>query len=62
MHKTRLFHRDIRPYNIYYSPDKKGYVLGGFGNAINLTGVPNGIGTNLAAVPYYLPFYLKHVG
>lgn len=62
MHKTRLYHRDIRPHNIFYSPDKKGYILGGFSNALNLGGVSNGVGMNLAAVPYYLPNYLKYVG
>lgn len=62
MHRSKLYHRDIRPHNIFYSSDKKGYVLGGFGNALNLAGANFGIGMNLSGVPYYLPPYLKEVG
>lgn len=62
MHRQKLYHRDIRPHNVYYSPEKKGYVLGGFGNAVSLNKVNPNIGLNLAGVPYYMPKYLTQVG
>ena len=62
MHRQKLYHRDIRPHNIFYSPEKKGYVLGGFSNAVSLNKVSPGIGLNLAGVPYYMPNYLTNVG
>lgn len=62
LHQNKICHRDIRPHNIYYSLAKKGYVLSGFGNAINISKVPKNAGINLAGVPYYLPAYLYEVG
>ena len=63
LHNHKICHRDIRPHNIFYSPAKKGYVLGGFGNAVVTEGRFNSnIGYNLAGVPYYMQRYLVEVG
>lgn len=62
LHRNRICHRDIRPHNIYYSVDKKGFVLGGFGNGINTSRLAKNVGINLAGVPYYMPNYLYEVG
>lgn len=62
MHNNRICHRDIRPHNILYSPDKRGFVIGGFGNAICLKSQSRNLGINLAGVPYYMPAYLYEVG
>ena len=62
MHRNGICHRDIRPSNIYYSPSKKGFVLGGLGNGISTAKLGQHAGINLAGVPYYMPEYLQHVG
>jgi serine/threonine protein kinase len=62
IHKNRVCHRDIRPHNIYYSLDKKGYVIASFSNAISAAKIVKNSGVNLAGVPYYLPSYLYQVG
>lgn len=67
-------HRDIRPSNIFYSPSKKTYIIGGMANSIkgdknnkpstskSSESKPSNIGINLAGVPYYMPKYLSKVG
>lgn len=67
-------HRDIRPSNIFYSPLKKTYIIGGMANAMkgdkktknssfkNNETYNSNIGINLAGVPYYMPKYLAKVG
>jgi len=62
LHCNKICHRDIRPHNILFAPDKRGFVIGGFGNAINLKHPSRNQGINLAGVPYYLPSYLYDVG
>ena len=65
MHKQGIAHRDIRPTNIFYSEPKKGYVIGGLNNAIQVNSknkVSSNVGYNLAGVPYYLPRYLLQIG
>lgn len=61
LHKNKICHRDIRPHNIFYSQDKKGFVIGGFANAINTAKLAKNVGINLAGVPYYMPSYLYEV-
>lgn len=64
MHRKGIAHRDIRPANIWYSDKKKGFILGGLGNAIMLDKIkitPQ-VGYNLAGVPYYMPKYLLRIG
>lgn len=65
MHKQGIAHRDIRPSNIFYSEAKKGYVIGGLGNALQVNTknrVSGNVGYNLGGVPYYLPRYLLEIG
>lgn len=65
MHKQGIAHRDIRPGNIFYSEPKKGYVIGGLANAIQVNSknrTTQNVGYNLAGVPYYLPRYLLQIG
>jgi hypothetical protein len=50
---------------VFYSEVKKGFVLGGLGNAILVNQKNRGntqVGYNLAGVPYYLPKYLVEIG
>lgn len=65
MHKQGIAHRDIRPGNIFYSEPKKGYLIGGLGNAVQVNSknkANSNVGYNLAGVPYYLPRYLLQIG
>lgn len=62
LHTSRISHRDIRPNNIYYCPNKHGFVLGGLTQAVQVETDERAIGYNLCGVPYYLPSYLIEVG
>lgn len=62
LHKNKICHRDIRPYNIYFCSQKKSYVIGNFANSINMAKVNKSTGINLCGVPYYMPKYLYEVG
>jgi serine/threonine protein kinase len=62
LHRQKIAHRDIRPHNVVYSGIKKGYVLTGLHNSIDLSKGSKNLGFNLSGVPYYMPRFLAEVG
>lgn len=60
-HKQRIAHRDIRPHNFVFSPNKRSFVLGGLQQAVPVE-TDSKIGYNLCGVPYYLTPKLMDIG
>ena len=61
LHKQKIAHRDIRPYNFVYSSGKRGFLLGGLQHSVVIES-DSKVGYNLCGVPYYLPPKLIDIG
>ena len=61
VHKHKIAHRDVRPHNFVFCPQKRSFVLAGFQHSVQVEN-DSKIGYNLCGVPYYLPPKLIDIG